>query len=247
MTNRLNVFHQPVGAELPQWKGAHLPGNSVLEGRYCRIEPVNAERHAADLFEAYQLAGDGRHWTYLLSDPFETLASCEAWLQEAEMKRDPRHYAVIDAHSNKAVGTFALMRIDPANGVIEVGHVIYSPAMQRTRLSTEVMALLLRYVFTELGYRRFEWKCDSLNAPSRAAALRFGFHFEGIFRQAVVYKGRSRDTAWYSIIDSEYPCLLTAFDKWLAPTNFDNSGDQKVKLAQFIAAERAGIPGCENP
>ena len=140
---------------------------------------------------------------------------------------------MVDRTTGKAVGTLALMRMDPGNGVIEVGHVTFSPKLQRTALSTEAQYLLMRRVFDELGYRRYEWKCDSLNAPSRATAQRLGFQFEGIFRQAVVYKGRTRDTAWFSIIDSEWPARRAAFERWLAPENFDENGVQRRRLGEM--------------
>ncbi|HBU8851338.1 GNAT family N-acetyltransferase [Citrobacter sp. Cs237] len=239
MTQRLNTFNQPVGVELTGWKGAIFPDERRLEGRYCRHERINTARHAAELYAAYREAPDWRDWTYLPSGPFETFDSYRAYLLNIEKKTDPMHYAVIDSTSGKAVGTVALMRIDAYNGVIEIGSVTYSRHMQRTRISTEVMALFLRHVFKDLGYRRFEWKCDSLNAPSRAAAERFGFRFEGIFRQALVYHGRNRDTAWYSVIDSEYPALRVAYEKWLAPTSFDENGCQREKLSQLINEARA--------
>lgn len=238
MTARLNDYNQPVGDALPDWTGARLPDAPTLQGRYCRLERLSADRHAAGLYEAYRDAPDARDWTYLPSGPYNSPEAYRAWLLNAEMQRDPMHYAVIDASTGKPVGTVALMRIDAANGVIEVGYVTYSPRMQRTRLATEVMALFLRYVFSDLGYRRFEWKCDALNAPSCAAAARFGFTFEGIFRQAIVTRGRNRDTAWYSIIDSEYPALITAFERWLAPDNFDANGVQQQKLGELIAQSR---------
>lgn len=240
MTVRLNEFQQPIGAPLPEWQEAQLPGDKPLVGRYCRLERIDAERHAADLYEAYQDAPDSRNWTYLPYGPFATFEAYRNFLIETSGLNDPMHHAVIDLASGKAVGTFALMRIDAPNGVIEVGHVVYSSRMQRTRLSTEAMALLLKYVFADLGYRRFEWKCDSLNAPSRAAAQRYGFTFEGIFRQAVITRGRNRDTAWYSIIDSEYPVLRQAYERWLSPSNFDEAGHQIDKLGDCIVREASG-------
>jgi len=153
--------------------------------------------------------------------------------------KDPLHYAVIDLATGKPVGTLALMRIDPANGVIEVGHVTYSPRLKRTRIATDAMCLLMSEVFDKLGYRRFEWKCDSLNEPSRSAALRYGFTFEGIFRQAIVYRERNRDTAWFSIIDSEWPALRECYKQWLDAGNFDAQGLQVKKLAELIARRRA--------
>ena len=143
---------------------------------------------------------------------------------------DPLFHAIIDNQSGKAVGVAAFLRIDPANGVMEVGHINYSPRLQRTVMATEAMALMMRRVFDELGYRRYEWKCDSLNAPSRAAAKRLGFGYEGTFRQAIVYKGRNRDSAWFSITDREWPILRTEYDRWLAPDNFDAEGRQRSRL-----------------
>jgi len=237
MTVRLNAFHQPIGAALPDWQGAQLPDGRPLVGRYCRLERIDVERHAADLYAAFQDAPDSRDWTYLFAGPFETFAAYRTYLTAIEKLSDPMHYAVIDLGSGKAVGTLALVRIDAPNGVIEVGSVTYSPRMKRTRLSTETMSLLLKYVFEDLGYRRFEWKCDSLNAPSRTAALRYGFKFEGIFRQAVVTRQRNRDTAWHSIVDSEYPALQTAYARWLDERNFDGEGRQMMRLANLIAEE----------
>lgn len=233
----MNEYDQPIGTALPEWRGAALPGNTPLVGRYCRLERVDVERHAVALYEAYRDAPDWRDWTYLLAGPFDTFEAYRTYLTGAAKLTDPMHHAVIDLASGKAVGTLALMRIDAPNGVIEVGSVTYSPRMQRTRLSTEAMSLLLKYVFEDLGYRRFEWKCDSLNAPSRAAALRYGFKFEGIFRQAIVTRQRNRDTAWYSIIDSEYRTLQAAYERWLDAGNFDEDGNQIEKLADLIVKE----------
>lgn len=238
MTQRLNRFNQPVGADLPDWRGARQPGGTALQGQYCRLERLRVEHHAAALYEAHGEAADDRDWTYLPSGPFKTYEAWCEYLTGLETLTDPMHYAVIDLASGQAVGTFALMRIDAPNGVIEMGYVMYSPRMKRSRLSTEVISLLLSYVFTALGYRRFEWKCDSLNMPSRAAAERYGFTFEGIFRQAIVTRGRNRDTAWYAIIDSEYPALQRAFNRWLSPSNFDANGHQREKLSHVIAGER---------
>lgn len=238
MEPRVNEYAQPIGAPVPEWQSAQLPGTTPLVGRYCRIERVNVERHAADLYEAYSEATDGRDWTYLAVGPYPSLDAYREHLTKAAASVDPMHHAAIDLATGKAIGTLALMRIDAANGVIEVGHVTYSPRLKRTRVATEAMALLLNYVFDELGYRRFEWKCDSLNGPSRAAALRYGFTFEGIFRQAIVYRGRNRDTAWYSIIDGEYPALRKAFAQWLDERNFDAAGNQITRLSDLIAQQR---------
>jgi RimJ/RimL family protein N-acetyltransferase len=237
---RLNEYGQPVGEPAPGWQGAQPLRNEPLVGRYCRIEPVDVERHVQDLFEAYNEAPDGSDWTYLAVGPFRSLAEYREHLTRMAASADPRHHAVVDLATGKAIGTLALMRVDAANGVIEVGHVTYSRRLKKTRVATEAMFLLLKHVFDELGYRRFEWKCDSLNAPSRGAALRYGFSFEGIFRQAIVYRGRNRDTAWYSIIDPEWLVLSESYSQWLDERNFDAEGNQREKLADLIAKGRAG-------
>ena len=239
MEARRNEFDQPIGADVPGWNGAQAPGHEPLVGRYCRIEPVDVARHAEDLYDAYRSAADGRDWTYLAVGPFESLAAYREHLARMAASADPFHHAVIDLATGKAVGTLALMRIDRANGVIEVGHVTYSPRLKRTRIATDAMFLLMTQVFDQWGYRRFEWKCDSLNGPSRAAALRYGFTFEGIFRQAIVYRGRNRDTAWFSIIDGEWPVLRASYARWLDAGNFDAQGRQVQKLVDLIAQQRA--------
>lgn len=240
MTVRLNEFGQPIGAALADWQGAQRPDAPSLAGRYCRLERVDVERHAADLYESYHDASDAADWTYLPVGPFTTFESYRTWLTAAAALTDPLHYAVIDQACGKAIGTLALMRIDAPNGVIEVGHVTYSPRMKRSRIATEALSLLLTYVFENLGYRRFEWKCDSLNAPSRAAALRYGFRFEGLFRQVIVTQQRNRDTTWFSIIDGEYPALKAAYRRWLDESNFDAEGRQITRLANFIGQEDPG-------
>jgi len=201
-----------------------------MEGRWCRVEPLDVARHAADLHEANLDDGDGRNWTYLNSEPFRDLDAYRAWLSKMSAGDDPLFHAIIDAQTGKATGLASFLRIDPANGVIEVGHINYSPRLQRTAAATEAMALMMKRVFDELGYRRYEWKCDNLNAASHAAAQRLGFKIEGIFRQALVYKRRNRDTAWYSIIDREWPAVKANVDRWLEPANFDVSGRQLTSL-----------------
>ncbi|MBV7542331.1 GNAT family N-acetyltransferase [Acidovorax sp. sic0104] len=227
----LNDFQQPVGAPQPGWSPRPRPARDTLDGHYCRLEPLNAEHHAADLHAAYTQAPDGRDWTYMGVGPFADEASYRAHCEQAAASNDPLHYAVMDLRTGRAVGTLSLMRIDPAHGVVEVGHVMFSPLLKRTPISTEAQYLLMRYVFADLGYRRYEWKCDSLNAPSREAAARLGFQFEGVFRQAIVYKGRNRDTAWFSVLDSEWPALKAGFERWLAPGNFTGDGSQRLSLA----------------
>jgi len=236
MAARLNEYQQPIGDPVTGWQPRERPARVTIEGQFCRIEPIDLDRHAADLFEAYGRAADGRDWTYLFAEPFTDLAAFREYLAKAASSSDPVHYAVIDRASGEAVGTFALMRIEPAHGVVEVGSVTFSPRLKQTPVSTEAQYLLMRYVFDDLGYRRYEWKCDSLNAPSRKTALRLGFQFEGIFRQAIVYKGRNRDTAWFAIIDKDWPLAKAAFEKWLSKDNFDSTGKQRASLASLREA-----------
>ena len=236
MTFTTNQYHQPIGLALPGWSSRPRPTRTAIEGRHCRLEALDARQHAADLYAAYSQAPDSRDWTYMTSGPFADAASHFAHVEKASSGTDPLHYAVVDLKTRRAVGTLALMRIDPANGVIEVGHVKFSPLLKRTRLSTEAQYLAMKQVFDDLGYRRYEWKCDSLNAPSRQAAERLGFQFEGTFRQALVYKGRTRDSTWLSIIDREWPACRDAFEQWLAPENFDEQGRQRNSLAAMREA-----------
>jgi RimJ/RimL family protein N-acetyltransferase len=228
-----NHLGQPVGFEMRGWTGCAPPPRAPMSGRYCRLEMPDVERHAADLHRANTAASDDGNWTYLPYGPFSDLASYRAWLAEKAQSYDPLFHVIVNGRG-AAVGVAAFMRIDPPNGVIEVGHVSFSPRLQRTAAATEAMYLMMRRAFDELGYRRYEWKCDSLNMPSRRAAERFGFTFEGIFRQALVYKGRSRDTAWYSMLDSEWPSRKNAFEQWLAPDNFDRNGCQQRPLSALM-------------
>jgi RimJ/RimL family protein N-acetyltransferase len=237
---RKNEFGQPIGAALPNWLPRPLPPRSAIEGRFCRVGPLEPERHAGDLFAANSDDAEGRNWTYLPYGPFPLFDLYREYLAAAARRDDPLVHAIVDRRSGHAVGVASLMRIDPAAGVIEVGGINYSPRLQRQPAATEAMYLLMRRVFDELGYRRYEWKCDSLNAPSRAAAQRLGFRYEGLFRQATVYKGRNRDTAWYSILDSEWPALRAAFERWLEPANFDRDGRQRASLSSLRDAEEAG-------
>lgn len=229
-TSTTNPHGQRIGPSLPDWTPRPLPDADRLSGRYCVLERLDAARHAEELYAAYAAAPDGSDWTYLPAGPFDSLDAYREWVEVQAKASDPWHYAVIDASTGRAVGTLSLLRHDPANGAIEVGWVIFSRSMQRTPLSTEAQFLLMRYAFDELGYRRYEWKCDSLNAPSRRAAERLGFVFEGTFRQSTVYKGRSRDTSWFSIIDRDWPRVRKAFEAWLAPENFDADGKQRSAL-----------------
>jgi RimJ/RimL family protein N-acetyltransferase len=236
-STRTNGHGQPIGPPVEGWTERARPGRTPMEGRYCRLEPVDPGRHAAELFSAYMLAPDGRDWTYLFVERPADPASFRAYLDKAAASNDPLHYTILEVPEvggkGAALGTAALMRIEPVHGVIEVGSITYSPKLKQTRAGTEAMYLMMRRAFDELGYRRYEWKCDSLNAPSRSAAKRYGFEYEGIFRQAIVYKGRSRDTAWFSITDREWPRVRAAFEAWLAPQNFDAGGRQKKSLAEL--------------
>ena len=227
---RTNAFGQPIGDALPEWTPPPFPPHTAMDGHFCRLEPL-ATGHAAGLWEAFaEDAGGG--WTYLASEPFAEYDAFAAYVTQSAASTDPQFYAVLV--DGKAVGIASYLRITPAAGTIEVGHIHFSPRLQHTSAATEAMYLMMRRAF-ELGYRRYEWKCDALNAPSRRAAQRLGFSYEGIFRQALVTKGRNRDTAWYACLDREWPALRLAFETWLAPTNFDAEGRQRRSLAELTA------------
>lgn len=230
---RTNEFDQPIGDAVPGWTTRPRPGDVTLTGRTCRLEPLDPVKHANNLFEAYLLAPDGRDWTYMAENRFNDLEPFQKYIETIAKGLDPKFYAVIDLTTDKAVGILSYLRIDPVNGSIEVGWITFSPLLKQTIQSTETQYLLMAYAFDELGYRRYEWKCDSLNGTSRKTAARLGFRFEGIFRNAVVYKGRNRDTAWFSIIDKEWPTVKAAFQAWLKPENFDSQGKQIKTLAEL--------------
>lgn len=234
MTHRKNEYGLPIGFALPDWTPPPLPPRVTLAGHFCRLEPLDAGRHAADFHAASQLEPDQRHWTYLTYGPFATADDCKRWAELYAQRKDYLFHAIVDARSGKAAGVASYMRMDPGNGSIEVGGIKYTPLIARQPAATEAMYLMMKNAFA-LGYRRYEWKCDALNAPSRAAAQRLGFSYEGVFRQAVVHQGRNRDTAWYSIIDSEWPALQAAHEQWLAPDNFDAQGRQKTSLSALTA------------
>jgi len=223
------VADQPLGPSVPAGS-ASAPGAVVLEGRFGRVEKLEAARHGDDLWHA--MAGDDRIWTYMSYGPFADTGAFARWLADRAALADPFAFAVID-EAGRALGITTLREIRLDMRVIEVGHVVYSPGMQGTPLATESQYLLARYVFEELGYRRYEWRCNTLNAASRRAALRLGFTFEGIFRQHMIVKGRSRDTAWYAMLDHEWPSRKLAFERWLSPDNFDADGRQRARLADF--------------
>jgi len=203
-----------------------------MEGRFCRVEPLNGGRHTDDLFVMNAQDVTGRSWTYLPYGPFRALDEYREWVAEVSRTEDPLFFAVVDKSSGLPVGVASYLRIAPASGTIEVGHIHFSDRLKRTPVATEAMFLMMQRIFA-LGYRRYEWKCDALNAPSRAAAERLGFSYEGTFRQATVYKGRNRDTAWYAVIDAEWPALRDAFQRWLGPGNFDEAGKQRTRLSEL--------------
>lgn len=238
MNRFYNTFGQPIGCPLPHWQAPPFPPRECRDGRYCRLEPLDPARHGPDLYQANAVDPDPRVWTYLPYGPFENEPAYLSWLETQAKAEDPQFYAILDGSSHKAVGLASYLRITPNAGSIEVGHLQFTPALRRTPAATEAMFLMMSRAF-ELGYRRYEWKCDALNEPSRAAARRLGFSFEGLFRQAVVYKGRSRDTAWYSVIDRDWPDLRTAFEQWLAPTNFDQDRRQRVRLTELTQPIRS--------
>jgi RimJ/RimL family protein N-acetyltransferase len=229
MTLEVNALGQAIGHSVDGWAPPPRPPLEPMTGRTCRVEPLDIERHGADLHAANLLDADGRNWTYLPYGPFATLDDYRAWLTSVAGKSDPQFHAIVDLATARAVGVASYLRIDPGAGAIEVGHINYSPRLQRTVASTEAMYLMMRRAF-ELGYRRYEWKCNALNTPSRQAAQRLGFSYEGVFRQATVVKGRNRDTAWYAAIDREWPALDRAFRQWLDSANFDADGSQRKSL-----------------
>ncbi len=228
-----NDLGQPIGVAISNWQAPPLPAREALLGHFCRLEPLSSA-HAQDLFEANAHDKGNRNWTYLFDGPYETFGDYQTWLTKASQGSDPLFFAVIETKTNKAMGVASYLRITPSAGSIEVGSINFSPLLQRTPAATEAMYLMMKHAF-ELGYRRYEWKCDALNAPSRAAAQRLGFSYEGIFRQALVYKGRNRDTAWYAMIDQEWPRLEAAFQMWLDSANFDENGKQRVRLSDLTA------------
>jgi RimJ/RimL family protein N-acetyltransferase len=231
---RENALGQPVGEPVPDWAPPPSPSRVTIAGQYCALVPLDSSAHARPLWTAYALDASQSNWTYLAHGPYAGFDEFASWVTDAASTRDPLFFAIVHP-THGAAGVAAYLRIAPQMGTIEVGHINLSPLLQRTPAATEAMYLMMRHAF-ELGYRRYEWKCDALNAPSRAAAERLGFTFEGIFRQALVYKERNRDTAWYSIIDKEWPALRSAFEQWLAPGNFNTDGRQRTRLSDLVSS-----------
>jgi RimJ/RimL family protein N-acetyltransferase len=234
MKYELNHLNQPVGLSVGHWQPPAFPGKEPMEGRFCRLEPLDAAQHAESLFAANALDAGGQSWTYLPYGPFNTFKDYRDWMERECCGTDPLFLAIVERRSGRALGVASYLRITPASGFIEVGHLNYSPLLQRTPAATEAMYLMMARAF-DLGYRRYEWKCNALNAPSRAAAQRLGLSFEGVFRQATVAKRRNRDTAWYAAIDEEWPVLRSAFQQWLDPGNFDEQGGQRISLSSLTA------------
>jgi RimJ/RimL family protein N-acetyltransferase len=235
VTEHTNHLGQPIGFPVEGWAARQRPPRTAMTGRFCRVEPLDAGRHAAELYTANSEDRDGRMWTYLPWGPYDGFDAYRAAIEAGLRREDFITYAVIDGVSGKAAGVASYLNINVTAGSIEVGGIAYAPALQRQPAGTEAMYLMMRRAFDELGYRRYEWKCNALNAPSRAAAQRYGFRFEGIFRQADVVKGRNRDTAWFSITDSEWPGIKAGFERWLDPGNFDAEGSQRMSLSALTA------------
>jgi RimJ/RimL family protein N-acetyltransferase len=230
MTTHTNSLGQPIGAPLPDWTPAAPPPRTPIDGHWCRVEILDANRHARQLFDAYAADQSGRHWTYLPFGPFADFAAFRDHCVATTSGDDPLYHAILDRTTGAALGVAGYMDIQPAAGSIEVGGIHYAPALQQTPAGTEAMYLLMRRVFDDLGYRRYEWRCNSLNEPSRNAAQRLGFTYEARFRQAAPYKTRNRDTDYFSILDSEWPRIKAAFEAWLDPENFDPGGRQRRSL-----------------
>jgi RimJ/RimL family protein N-acetyltransferase len=239
VSDNKNAFGQPIGESVLNWTARPAPSRAPMEGRYCRLEPLQAEAHAAALYDAYGEFPNESNWTYLPYGPFASVSEYADWIGEIESVDDPIPFAIRARADDRPVGVAAYLRVNPPQGSIEVGHLCYSPTLQRTAAATEAMYLMMRHAFAEIGYRRYEWKCDSRNAASRAAAQRLGFRYEGIFRQAMVIKGRNRDTAWFSILDTEWPEIRVALERWLEPSNFDGAGRQQKRLQALMARSRS--------
>jgi RimJ/RimL family protein N-acetyltransferase len=221
--------------DLRDWTARAKPDRKTLDGRYCRLERLETSKHGDGLFDASSVADAAERFRWLFEYPPATREEFQCWLDKVEAGEDPLIYAVVDKATGKVAGRQSLMRIDIVHGVIEIGGIYWGPLISRRPAATEALYLFAEYVFDELGYRRFEWKCHDMNEPSKRAAVRFGFKFEGVFRQHIVFKGGNRDTAWFSIIDGEWPALRRAYRAWLDPANFDAAGTQRRRLEDFRA------------
>jgi len=224
-------------SDFSQWLGCKPPEAKILQGRSVRLEPLNRKKHGRDLYQDASQGQEAARFDYLMEVAPQSRGEFDEFLRRAEASRDPLYFAVIDEATGRAVGRQSFLRIEPKHGVIEIGHIYWGPLLRGRRQATEAQFLFADYVFSQLGYRRYEWKCNNDNLPSKRAALRFGFKFEGIFRQHMVVKGKSRDTAWFAMIDKEWEVLRPAYLAWLAADNFDATGQQKRRLADFIQAK----------
>ncbi|MEM7300594.1 MAG: GNAT family protein [Pseudomonadota bacterium] len=219
--------------DLNNWTARERPPYTAVEGRYVTLVPIVDDTYFDDLWNAFTVEGSDVVWSYLLDGPFAEKSAFLDYARHLYLGKDPMFHALIDAQDGKAKGVASLMRINPEHGSIEVGHICYGLELQRRPATTEAFYLFGKRVFEELGYRRFEWKCNNLNEPSKRAAIRFGYVPEGVHRQAMIAKGKNRDTAWFSILDSEWPGLKNAFEQWLSPDNFDSQGQQNKRLEEF--------------
>lgn len=233
MSQNVNRLGQPMSFAVDNWSERKRPPCTPMQGQFCRVVPLEPERHAADLYAANSDDKEGRMWTYLAYGPFSRFEDYLAMMNEWRLNEGWRMHAVLDERTGSATGLASYLHVEPKAGSIEVGGIMYSPRLQRTTAATEAMYLLMRRTFDELGYRRYEWKCNALNEASAHTAKRLGFQFEGIFRQASVVKGYNRDTAWFSIIDRDWPLVKAAFEAWLVPDNFDSNGRQRRSLTQI--------------
>ncbi|MFC0336869.1 Acetyltransferase (GNAT) domain-containing protein [Kushneria avicenniae] len=238
MTPLLTPANTPVGHPLAGWQPPPSPSHDTLTGRYCRVAPLNVTSHGDALFNAWQADAPSR-WVYLGGRPFDDRDGCLEWLSHRAISHDPMFMALINLERDQALGVAAWLDIAPEHGTIELGHLSFSGQMARTRMATKALHLLIDHAFS-LGYRRVAWKCDALNAPSQRAASRLGFRFEGIFRQHRVVCGRNRDTAWYALLDHEWPAMARAHRQWPMPDNFDDTGRQRVALSVLTAHEAQG-------
>lgn len=230
MANRINDLGQPIGEDVVEWVSCPRPPATPLLGTWAHVVPLNPAAHLDDLFAAFATDKTGAMWTYMPNGPFAEKVTLAEFLKSAENSTDPFFYAILDAQTGRAVGFASYLRIEPTVGVLEVGFIAMSPLLQKTRVATEAMYLMMAHVFDDLGYRRYEWKCDNLNGPSKKAARRFGFNFDGMFPQATIYKGRNRDTAWFSVLDKDWDAIKAGYQAWLDPANFDADGVQKTPL-----------------
>ena len=228
----MNQIKLPIGEAVPEWTTKQLPQKTKMQGRYCCLYPLDLKKHSIPLYEAFCKDKDNLNWTYLPYGPFENYEDFKKWLVDFCLTKDPFFFVVVK--KDTVVGLASYLRIKPEVGVIEIGHIHFSPLLQKTRASVETIYLMMRRVFDEMGYRRFEWKCDSLNKRSCEAAKKFGFQFEGIFRQLTIYKGRNRDTAWFSVINKDWGKIKQNFERWLSAENFDEKNKPSLSLRYLM-------------